>query len=287
MTTPEPPARSRPRRRRRAVITLVVVGAVVLALGATVAFGQRALVYYPDRTDPGPIAGRVPGGTDVAFTTEDGLTLHAWLIAPTTAPDKHIACLFLPGNGGNRALRVSAAKALADRGYTTLLVDYRGYGGNPGRPSETGLARDARAAATYLREHGFAASRTLYVGESLGTSVAVRLATTDPPAGVLLRSPFTSLVDMAKVLYPWLPGRLVRDRFETLTYLPAVHVPVTVLAGSADSLVPEPQSATVAHRAPQLHAYVVVPGADHNDALWVGPYLADQVDDLARAVVPG
>jgi len=275
-----------PKRRKRLVVALSIVLAVCVLFGLVVTLGQRYLIYFPDQSNPGPVAGLVAGGKDVEFTTEDGLTLHTWLVAPT-AGDKHVAVLFLPGNAGNRAGRLPGATAMADLGYTVLMLEYRGYGGNPGHPSEEGLAKDARAAVAYLRGMGFAADHTLYAGESLGTGVAVRLATTDPPAGVLLRSPFTSLVDVAKNLYPWLPvAALLRDRFDTLTYLPQVTVPITVLAGSADTLVPVSQSTTVADDAPNLFQFTVLDGVGHNDGVWLGPYLAQQVDKLAAAAVP-
>ena len=247
---------------------------------------QRSLIYFPDRADPGPVVGRTPHGEDVELTTEDGLTLTTWLVRPS-GDGRDVAVLYLPGNGGNRAGRLEVAEAIADRGYTVLLLEYRGYGGNPGRPSEEGLAQDARAAVAFLRGRGFPASRTVYVGESIGTGVAVRLATTDPPAGIVLRSPFTSLVDVAKAGYPWLPaGTVMKDRFDTLSRLSQVAVPVMVLSGTADTIVPPDQSVTVADRAPSLYRHTIVDGAGHNDALWFGPYLAGQVDELATAVAP-
>lgn len=275
-----------PKRPKRLIIALSIVLATLVLLGLLITFGQRYLIYFPDQSDPGSVAGLAPGGKDVEFTTEDGLTLHTWLVEPTTG-NKHTAVLFLPGNAGNRAVRLPGATAMADLGYTVLMLEYRGYGGNPGHPSEEGLAKDARAAVAYLRGMGFAADHTLYVGESLGTGVAVRLAATYPPAGVLLRSPFTSLVAVAKNLYPWLPVNiLLRDRFDTLKYLPQVKVPITVLAGSADTLVPVSQSTTVADDAPNLFQFLVLDGVGHNDDIWLGPYLAQQVDKLAVAAVP-
>ncbi len=247
---------------------------------------QRSLIYVPDRDDPGSVVGRSRRGEDVELATEDGLTLTTWLVSPSGA-GRDVAVLYLPGNGGNRAGRLEVAEALADRGYLVLLLEYRGYGGNPADPDEEGLARDARAAARFLRDRGFPASRTIYVGESIGTGVAVRLATTDPPAGIVLRSPFTSLVDVVARWYPWLPvGEILHDRFDTLARLPQVSVPVMVLSGTADTIVPPDQSVTVADRAPSLYRHVIVDGAGHNDPLWFGPYLASQVDELAAAVVP-
>ena len=106
------------------------------------------------------------------------------------------------------------AERLSRRGLAVLLMDYRGYGGNPGSPSEEGLAADADAAAEALEELGYPAERTIYFGESLGTGVVAALQAKRPPAGVVLRSPFTELADVGAHHYPWLPVRtLLRDQF--------------------------------------------------------------------------
>jgi len=265
---------------------IMVVAFVVAVVALVVGLGQRSLIYYPDPMDPGPVAERAPNGEDVSFTTADGLTLGAWMLRPAAA--NGIAVLYLPGNGGNRRERLDVGEAIADLGYTVLLMDYRGYGGNPGSPTEPGLLLDARAAAEYLRKAGFPPSKTLYVGESVGTGVAVQLAVTDPPAGVLLRSPYTSLVAVARDLYPWLPaGLILEDRFDTLAQLPKVTMPITVLCGSADTLISPEQSRAVADQAPNLFEFQMVSGADHNDDVWFGPYLAEKVDRLAKVAVPG
>ncbi|MCL4722593.1 MAG: alpha/beta hydrolase, partial [Gammaproteobacteria bacterium] len=149
-----------------------------------------------------------------------------------------------------------------------------------------GLALDARAAVRWLRDAGFPGSRVIYVGESLGTGVLVRLATTDPPAALLLRSPYTSMVAVARNQFPWLPvGLLMSDRFDTMSRIPHVAVPITVLAGGLDDLVPPAQSAAVADAAPNLFRHVEVPDAGHNDTHWYGPDLAKQVDDLAGSAI--
>lgn len=261
---------------------------VLLASGVLVAtlgwFGQRALIYLPDRTDPGPAATHFERGTDVELVTADGLTLTAWRVDPDPAMSRDLAVLYLPGNGGNRLGRVSVAQALVDEGFTVLLADYRGYGGNPGRPSEAGLVQDAVAAQAYLADAGFPPQRTLYVGESVGTGVAAHLAERVTPAGMLLRSPYTSLGAVAAHTVGGAPiGWAIRDRFDTLARMPAITCPVTVLAGSDDTIVPPAQSQQVAQAAPELFRWVELPGTGHNDAVWFGAYLAEQVAELAQS----
>ena len=283
------PVIERPHRRTWPRRVLTAVGSVlvlVIALLALVFFFQRSLLYFPDTSDPDRAANRPQNATDVSFTTADDVSLHTWMFRPT-GPSRNMAVLFCPGNAGNRAGRAGIGTELAALGYTTLLLEYRGFGGNPGKPTEAGLILDAQAAVKFLHDQGFDLSHIVYAGESLGTGVAVQLATIEQPAGVLLRSPYTSMVDMAKTLYPWLPvSLLLRDRYETMSYLPSVTVPITVLAGSADELVPLSQSTTVANAAPDLFQFTVVDGAGHNDPIWSGQYMASQIDKLARAVAP-
>ena len=273
--------RRRPRWRVAVTIAVVMV-LIVGALGVALVLGQRSLIYFPDRTDPGSVTDRALNARDVEFTTEDGLVLRTWQIEPSTSANG-VAVLYMPGNGGNRLDRLDVAHDIAALGYIVLLLEYRGYGGNPGHPTEDGLAMDARAAGAFLNQQGFSTNRTVYVGESIGTGVAARLASTNLPAAVLLRSPFTSMVDMGKHLYPWLPVSLIlKDRFETMKYLSSITVPMTVLAGGADDIVPAAQSKTVADNAPDLFQFTVVDGAGHNDDIWFSPYMATQVDALAQ-----
>jgi hypothetical protein len=168
-----------------------------------------------------------------------------------------------------------------------LLFDYRGYGGNPGSPSEDGLAQDVRAARAFLVDHaGVAPSALIYFGESLGAGVVVGLADEHPPAGLVLRSPFTSLADVGRVHYPFLPVRtLLRDRFPVLDTMPSIDVPTVVVLGTSDSIIPPQQSRAVAAAAPGLRELVEISGADHNDlALLNGRELVDAVVELADKV---
>ena len=176
------------------------------------------------------------------------------------------------------------AEALARQGFTVLLVDYRGFGANPGAPSEDGLIQDAEAAVAHLRQAGFGPQQTIYVGESIGTGVAARLAVTDPPAAVLLRSPYTSLADVARAAYGIPLGWALRDRFDTLGRIPGITSPVTVLSGAADTIIPPAQSRTIAAAATDLHEHVELPGVGHNDSIWFGPFLAERVADLADSL---
>ena len=258
------------------VVTLLVVGAWIM---------QRRLIYFPDRSPVPPAGEVIAGAQDVVLTTTDGLDLGAWYV-PATGGDG-ITVLFANGNAGNRWGRAGLAEAFADAGFATLLFDYRGYGGNPGSPSEAGLALDVRAAQRFLvDDRGVSPSQLLYVGESLGAAVVTELATEHPPAGLLLRSPFVDLASVGKVHYPFLPvGLLLRDRFPVAQRVRNIRVPTTVVYGTADSVVPPEQSERVASAAAGPVERVVLPGVDHNDPAMFGAPIVDAVTGLARRAV--
>ncbi|TDE02852.1 alpha/beta fold hydrolase [Jiangella asiatica] len=272
------------------LVVVLLIGGVVVGM---LWWLQRELIYFPDASSV-PTAGEViEGARDVTLYTDDGLELGAWFApaAPASAAsgpaatDYRMAVLVVPGNGGNRVGRAGLAEELRRRGLAVLLMDYRGYGGNPGSPSEEGLARDATAAVEALEDLGYPAERTIYFGESLGSGVVAALQALRPPAGVVLRSPFPELADVGSRHYPWLPVRLLlRDRFRVVEHLAGSEVPVTVVYGDRDSVVPPDLSARVADEAPALSERVVIAGADHNDAVMFGPRVAAAVARLADKV---
>jgi fermentation-respiration switch protein FrsA (DUF1100 family) len=183
------------------------------------------------------------------------------------------------GNAGDRSLRAPLADALADRGLAVLLFDYRGYGGNPGTPSERGLSRDVRAAHRFLvDEIGARPDELIFFGESLGAAVVTELAAQETPASLVLRSPFTDLAAVGQFHYAFLPVRtLLRDRYPLAEHLVNVTCPVTVVYGTADSVVSAAESQAVARLVRQAKA-VPVEGADHNDlALLDGPEVIEAV----------
>jgi pimeloyl-ACP methyl ester carboxylesterase len=252
----------------RVVAVLVVLAVVVVALAWAV---QRRLIYLPYGAPVVAPAAVFDGGSAVALHTDDGLQLTAWH-APATGPVRGVTVLVLPGNAGSRADRVPLAHALGAAGFDVLLLDYRGYGGNPGSPTEEGLAADARAAHRHLvDERGVPPARLLLFGESLGAAVATRLARERAVGGMVLRSPFTALADVGAVHYPFLPVRLLlMDRFAVAEQVAGTTVPVVVVLGTADEVVPPDQSRAVAAAAGA--PCVEVAGARHNDPeLGYGP----------------
>lgn len=269
------------------IVTAVMLGLVGTVVGGMYA-AQRSLIYYPS-SGPLPSASDVlPGGQDVTLHTGDGLALSAWFFpAKGSVRDAETApvVLFAQGNGGNRGGRVELARAVTERGISMLLFDYRGYGGNPGSPTEAGLALDVRAAHDYLvTRRGVPRQRLYYFGESLGAGVVSALASEHPPAGMLLRSPFTDLAAVAAVHYPWLPVRLLlKDRYPVADNVAALDdVPVVVVYGTADSIVPPSQSEQVARVAGARR--VAVADAGHNDRVLLdGHEVVNALTDLVTS----
>lgn len=250
---------------KRPMIAAAALIAVIASVLAFIWTMQRRLMYFP--TTGVPRAGHV--GTDiepVTFGTSDGLQLNGWFVG-TSAPMPRVTVLVFNGNAGNREDRLPLAAAFHRYGLQVLLVDYRGYGGNPGRPTEAGLAADSRAALIYLTSRpDVDASRIVYFGESLGTAVAVRLAVEHPPAALILRSPFTSMADVGQHHYPFLPVRLLlRDRFAAIDRIRRIRVPLLVIAGGRDRIVPIEHSRRLYDAAGGPKTLLVLPDADHND----------------------
>jgi uncharacterized protein len=283
---------------RLGIILLVVVALLATPVVLLWAF-QRRLLYFPVPQTVPPAASVLPGAEEVAFDTADGVRLGGWFVRGSGAADNPAppaarvvpgpAVVVFNGNGGNRSMRAPLAAALARMGLHVLLFDYRGYGGNPGHPSEGGLAADARAALEYLTGRPEVdPDRVVYFGESLGAAVALRLATERPPAALVLRSPFASLAEVGRVHYPLLPvSLLLRDRYDSAALAGRLAAPLLVVAGGRDRIIPVDHSRRLFAAAPQPKRLAVLDGADHNDLeLLAGPRLLAELRRFL-AGVPG
>src|SRR6266540_4280139 len=245
----------------RVVLMLLVAVAMLLAVVGLLWSQQRRLIYLP----------APPAGTPGRGSREP----------------RPPAVLVCNGNAGNRSLRAPLAAALARAGLAVLLFDYRGYAANPGRPTEPGLAADARAALAYLAARpDVDPARLVYLGESLGAAVALRLAVERPPAALVLRSPWASLAEVGRHLYPWLPvSPLLADRYDSLGRAGRLAAPLLVVAGDRDRIIPAAHSRRLYDAAPEPKRFVLLPGADHNDLdLLAGPRLLAELLAFLRDV---
>lgn len=259
---------------------LLAAAAGYLALCAWLFLRQRRLLFLPT---PEPLdADRLAAAARfrlIQAASEDGLVLrHLWLAPAEPSGPALLACHGNLGNGGERAGKLLGG---LPEGWGLLLVEYRGYAGNPGSPSERGLAADAAGALAWLEERGIAPERVALYGESLGSGVAVRLAEAAatagrPVAGVVLEAPFTSIAAAAQHHYWYVPARwLVRDRFDSLGRIARVGAPLLILHGRRDAVVPYAMAERLAAAAREpkrllgidegghadLHDFPGVPGA--------------------------
>src|SRR5215218_11436610 len=279
--------------KMRVVLVLLVAVAVLVAVVGLLWSQQRRLIYYPSPRAVPPAATVLPGAEEVSFPTEDGLRLAGWFVPATGPPGRRpgqprsSAVLVCNGNAGNRSLRAPLAAALARAGLAVLLFDYRGYAANPGRPTEPGLAADARAAVAYLAARPEVdPARLVYLGESLGAAVALRLAVERPPAALVLRSPWASLAEVGRRLYPLVPvSLLLRDRYDSAALAGRLAAPLLVVAGGRDRIVPAAHSRRLFDAAPQPKRFVLLPGAEHNDLdLLAGARLLEELLAFLRDV---
>jgi uncharacterized protein len=245
---------------------LPLLGFAVVAYAALVGglyLFQRQLLYLPDRTRPELVGLEQLGVREVTLSTEDGLSLLSWYLPPR--PGRPVIAYF-HGNGGHVGYRAQRLLRFAREGYGVLMPEYRGYGGNPGAPSETGFYADGRAALAFLDHEAIAATRLVLYGESLGSGVAVELAVRHEIAGLILEAPFTSVAEVAQCHFPFVPtARLVTDRFDSLSRIGRVRAPILVLHGEGDRVVPVRFGRALLDAAPEPKEGWFAPEAGHED----------------------
>jgi fermentation-respiration switch protein FrsA (DUF1100 family) len=245
----------------------------------------NGLLYFPSRAFYATPAAVGLEHDDVEFQAEDGVRIHGWWIrSPGRPAIAHV--LLAHGNAGNIGDRVLHAKLLSDAGLDVFLFDYRGYGKSEGRPDEEGTYRDTRAArAALLRQPGVDPARIVYLGESIGGALAVALAIEAPPLGLVMQSAFTSVRDMGRLHYPFVPPALVPDAYPNLRRIARLQSPLLVIHGARDEIVPVAHGRALFEGAPEPKRIEIVRGAGHNDLLdAMGASYGTVVADWARAL---
>lgn len=265
-------------------ISILGVGIYASVVGAMYLI-QRNMMYHP--------AGDLPMPADVGLTdmevvrlqTSDGLELVAWY-RPATAP--HGAELVhFHGNAGNITHRADRARRLLDAGFGLLLVSYRGFGDNPGKPSETGLFADGRAAMAFMAARGVPGARLGLIGESLGTGVAVRMASEHEVGAVVLEAPYTSTADVGQRCYPIVPVKLLmKDRFDSLSVITRIGAPLLVVHGEKDRVIPVEFGRTLFAAAQEPKRAMFYPDAGHGD-LHASGALEVEIEFLEGALAMG
>ena len=233
-----------------------------LGLVALMYVAQRALMYFPETFRTPPAKAGFPDAEEVVLDSSDGARVIVWHVAPR---EDRPVWLYFHGNGGALRYRVDRFRALTAQGEGLVALSYRGYAGSTGSPSEAGLIDDARAAYDFAAKR-YPAGRIMLWGESLGTGVAVALATERPVSRIVLEAPFLSAMDIAAGAYPIIPVRfLMKDKFRSDLRIPKVTVPVLILHGDRDPVVPISSGQMLYKLIQSPKQFVRIPGGGHEN----------------------
>ncbi len=253
--------------RFRPIISAIVILSFLLTGGCL--FEER-FIFQPSRAiiqTPRDFSLRFE---DAFFEATDGIRLHGWFVPH---PQAQTTLLWFHGNAGNISDRLGNLRLLHEIVRTHIFIfDYRGYGQSQGSPSEQGTYKDARAALYYLRSRkDVQPQRIVFFGRSLGAAVAADLASHERSLALILESPFASIREMARSVFPFLPvGPFLRTRYDVLEKITKVRSPVLVLHGDRDEIVPLEQGKMVFDAASEPKEFYPIPGAHHNDTYATG-----------------
>ncbi len=252
------------------LLAIVLLIALVVVLGAPSV--ERALMYLADSTYTKPGEAELVGVREETLETADGEKIILWY---SPAAPGQPTLLYLHGNAGTLADRAERISNYQKLGRGVCIMSYRGYSGSTGRPSERSNVSDAVMTYDALVGRGIDPEDIIAYGESIGSGIAVQLARERPLAGLILDAPYTSIVDVAELCYPYLPARLMmRDRYETLQHLQHVSAPILVVHGEADLVIPVEMGRKVAASAPGPAEIVTFPEAGHSDHYLYGSFEA-------------
>lgn len=253
------------------VLLTILVSLVFLSVLA-VKFEER-LIFFPSReleVTPSALGLR---HEELTLVTADDERLHAWFLpSPIQPAGPRYTVLVCHGNAGNISHRLDRTLLMhANLATDVLLFDYRGFGNSSGRPGEEGTYEDVRAAYRYLvGERGVDEQRIILFGESLGAAVALQLALEVDAAALVLEAPFTSIRDMARAAYPFVPNGWVKTRYASIEKIPALRMPLLVLHGTNDRTVPFTQGQSLFGAAPEPKRFFPIQGAGHSDTFIIG-----------------
>ncbi len=250
---------------QKLLITFTVVYALILAAAY---FAQRKLMYFPDRARTSPQSIGLAHIEELEIAAPDGTRVVAW---HGRAKPGQPTLLYFHGNGGSLAARQPRFERFMAEGWGIFMMTYRGYGGSTGSPTEVDNVADAMRAYDTLVARGAAPAAIILYGESLGSGVAVQVALEKPAAGLILDAPYTSAVDVASMRFPYLPVRpFLHDQYDSASRIARVRMPVLVLHGTRDGVIPVAMGREIARLAPDPKRYVEFPNGQHSD-LYLAP----------------
>jgi uncharacterized protein len=280
------PQKSRARWLPHALTALKLIAILLICLyigfAAILYFAQRSMMYFPETIHTTPAAAGLPEAEEVALTASDGVNSLAWHVPPR---DRKPVIFYFHGNGGALRYRLERFHRLIGDGNGLVALEYRGYGGLTGSPTEAGLIADAEAAYTFAVAR-YPAQQLALWGESLGSGVAVALAAEKPVGRLILEAPFTSAAAVGAIRYWYMPvGLLMKDQFRSDERIGKITVPVLILHGVKDRVVPFAMGERMFDltKAPNKHIVRFLDGEhedlDANGALHaVGRFLSGALD---------
>ena len=253
--------------KRTFIAAAILFGLAATGVGA-LALNANHFIYHPSTEEVAP---NIQGVTVQYIPTRDGQTLVAWYLPP---PRGGPIFLFFDGNGGRPQIWSGRWRRIRDGGAGFLAVYYRGYSGSTGEPSEAGLHEDARAGYDWLIARGHGAQDIVIHGFSLGTGVAVQLAAERPARALILEAPFTSINDVVADHAPMFSSAssIITDRFASSEWIGRVHMPVLIVHGDRDNVVPISESEHLFALANGPKQFVRMPGGDHATLVRDGMY---------------
>jgi fermentation-respiration switch protein FrsA (DUF1100 family) len=262
-------------------LLLSLIGAYAL-----VCFGgwvlHRYFLYLPDKTRYAPKDVGLSAVEEITFEGTKGAKLIAWHLPPV---GQKPTLLYFTGNSGSAANRARKIDAIAGKGYGVLMLNYRRFGGSTGWPTEANNVADAAAAYDLLRASGVKARDIVAYGESLGTGVATRLSQERPVKALVLEAPFTSVVEVGKQVWWFLPLRLIMgDQYRTIDRIGSIDVPLLILHGARDSLIPVTQARQVYAAANEPKQLAIMRNGGHNDLYEHGAF--NKVAEFLAALEP-
>jgi len=243
---------------------IAIFGGIYLFTILIVFVFQRSLIYFPTKKEIENIYFVGTGLNEVKVITTDNLELRAWFKKPNKTQKRLI--LIFHGNAGHVGHRIEKFKSFINSGYGLFFLEYRGYGGNPGNPSELGLYNDANSALAFLSSQDIFPENIILYGESLGCALAIELATKSNYFATVLEAPFTTTGDVAQAHYWFFPSKwLVLDRYDNLSKIRKINSHLLVVHGEKDAVVDIALGKTIFNNAPEPKQASFFSEAGHNN----------------------
>ncbi len=244
-------------------VIFILLGSFYLLILIAAFFLQHKLLFFPSHVEKNYQYNLTPGDKEVFITTEDGNSINGILYQ---RPGNKNVILYFHGNGGSLDLWQTASEEILALNCDLLIIDYRGYGKSTGSFSEKGFYDDAHSAYRFLLQNGYSPDQIIVCGRSLGSGVAAQLAHTEKVKALILQSPYTSLPDVAAEKMPYLlPRLLISYQLNTLKIAPDLKVPVLILHGTNDEVIPSSHGQKIYDAVKAPRKLVLIKGAGHND----------------------